>query len=129
MLHLRRGVFLNAITKPRKATRLWQLQGQDDCDPIWMARAYRAMLAAAPQPSAEAVATVEVMMTGGNAGIATRIVEIDDPLRERLLPGTKLYTHTPDDTALLRQALEALNHMNVQDRPKIIATLRARVHH
>ena len=27
-----------------------------DCDPIWMARAYRAILAAAPQPSAEPVA-------------------------------------------------------------------------
>ena len=31
--------------------------------------------------------------------------------------------------ALLRQALEALNHMNVQDRVQIIAALRARVHH
>ena len=33
------------------------------------------------------------------------------------------------DEVLLRQALDALNHVNVQDRPKIIAALRARVHH
>lgn len=33
------------------------------------------------------------------------------------------------DTALLRQALDALNHVNVQDRVQIIAALRARVHH
>ena len=33
------------------------------------------------------------------------------------------------DQALLRQALDALNHVNVQDRVQIIAALRARVHH
>lgn len=33
------------------------------------------------------------------------------------------------DEALLRQALDALNHVNVQDRLGIIAALRARVHH
>ena len=34
-----------------------------------------------------------------------------------------------EQDALLRQALDALNHVNVQDRLKIIAALRARVHH
>ena len=41
----------------------------------------------------EPVAKVELMTTGGNAGLATRIVEIDDHLRERLRPGQMLYTH------------------------------------
>lgn len=43
----------------------------------------------------EPVAVVNVLEVGGNAGIATRIVEIDDPMRERLRPGTKLYTEPP----------------------------------
>lgn len=43
--------------------------------------------------ASEPVARVELMQTGGNAGLATRIVEIDDPLRERLRPGDVLYTH------------------------------------
>ena len=41
----------------------------------------------------------------------------------------ELHQQQQADEALLRQALEALNHMNVQDRLKIIAALRARVHH
>lgn len=45
------------------------------------------------QPEQEPVAEVKLMMTGGNAGIATRIVEIDDPTRERLHPGQMLYTN------------------------------------
>jgi len=45
--------------------------------------------------SLEPVAEVKLMMTGGNAGIATRIVEIDDPMRERLPPGQMLYTAPP----------------------------------
>lgn len=44
------------------------------------------------QPVQEPVAEVKLMVTGGNAGVATRIVEIDDPMRERLRPGDKLYT-------------------------------------
>lgn len=40
---------------------------------------------------AEPVAKVELMKTGGNAGLATRIVEIDNPLWERLRPGQILY--------------------------------------
>lgn len=51
--------------------------------------------------ASEPVARVELMQTGGNAGLATRIVEIDDPLRERLRPGDVLYTNpapgVPDD--------------------------------
>ena len=43
----------------------------------------------------EPVAKVELMTTGGNAGLATRIVEIDDHLRERLRPGQLLYTAPP----------------------------------
>lgn len=47
---------------------------------------------ATPEPVGEPVARVELMQAGGNAGLATRIVEIDDPLRERLRPGDLLYT-------------------------------------
>lgn len=47
---------------------------------------------AALAPQGEPVARVELITAGGNAGIATRIVEIDDPLRERLRPGDVLYT-------------------------------------
>lgn len=55
---------------------------------MWMA-----WCAAIQQAESEPVARVELMQTGGNAGLATRIVEIYDPLRERLLPGDVLYTH------------------------------------
>lgn len=51
----------------------------------------RAALAARGEP----VARVELITAGGNAGIATRIVEIDVPSRERLRHGTKLYTAPP----------------------------------
>lgn len=44
-----------------------------------------------PAAQQKPVALVKVLEAGGNAGIATRIVEIDDPMRERLQPGTKLY--------------------------------------
>ena len=47
------------------------------------------------QEGREPVARVELMTTGGNVGLATRIVEIYDPLRERLRPGTELYTSPP----------------------------------
>lgn len=47
---------------------------------------------AQPEQEQEPVAEVKLMMTGGNAGLATRIVEIDDPMRERLRPGDKLFT-------------------------------------
>ncbi len=53
------------------------------------------ILRAALAQQAEPVAKVELMMTGGNAGLATRIVEIDDHLRERLRPGQLLYTSPP----------------------------------
>lgn len=52
----------------------------------------RAALAESVQ---EPVAKVELMTAGGNAGLATRIVEIDDHLRERLRPGQLLYTTPP----------------------------------
>lgn len=55
---------------------------------MWMA-----WCAAIQQAESAPVAKVELMTTGGNAGLATRIVEIDDHLRERLRPGQMLYTH------------------------------------
>ena len=57
------------------------------------ARAALAEPTGKPSLQVEPVAKVELMTTGGNAGLATRIVEIDDHLRERLRPGQMLYTH------------------------------------
>lgn len=54
-----------------------------------------ALKAALAEPVPEPVAKVELMTTGGNAGLATRIVEIDDHLREHLRPGQLLYTAPP----------------------------------
>lgn len=48
-------------------------------------------------PPKQPVAKVDLMTTGGNAGLATRIVEIDDHLRERLRPGQLLYTAPPTE--------------------------------
>ena len=56
------------------------------------------------QEGREPVARVELMTTGGNVGLATRIVEIDDPLRERLRPGTELYTSPPPNSDKARDA-------------------------
>jgi len=72
----------------------------------WQARAsLPAPQQATPEPVGEPVARVELMQTGGNAGLATRIVEIDDPLRERLRPGDVLYDRpapgVPEDSELL----------------------------
>ena len=50
------------------------------------------------QPAPQPVAQVELMLTGGAAGLATRIVEIDDHLRERLRSGQLLYTDPPQRT-------------------------------
>ena len=49
--------------------------------------------------------------------------------KERRQLQTMLHQERTETEALLRQALDALNHMNVQDRVQIIAALRARVHH
>ena len=62
-------------------------------------KASAALCEALAQPQQEPVAEVQVKMTGGNAGIATVIREIYDPLREPLQPGDKLYTSPPASTA------------------------------
>jgi hypothetical protein len=53
------------------------------------------------EPVVEPSARVELMKTGGNAGLSTRIIELDIATRERLRPGDLLYTHpapgVPDD--------------------------------
>ena len=64
--------------------------------------------AALAEPVREQVAKVELMMTGGNAGLATRIVEIDDHLRERLRPGQLLYTAPPQRKPLTEEEIDAL---------------------
>ena len=67
----------------------------------WQVPLYTAL----PQP--EPVAKVELMLTGGAAGLATRIVEIDDHLRERLRPGQLLYTGPPQRNPLTDDEIEA----------------------
>ena len=56
----------------------------------------------------EPVAKVELMTAGGNAGLATRIVEIDDHLRERLRPGQMLYTAPPQRKPLTEEAIDQI---------------------
>lgn len=58
-------------------------------------KAIAALRAALAELVQEPVAKVDLMTTGGNAGLATRIVEIDDHLRERLRPGQLLYAAPP----------------------------------
>ena len=58
----------------------------------------------AVEPVQEPVAKVELMTTGGNAGLATRIVEIDDHFRDRLRPGQLLYTAPPQRKPLVDPA-------------------------
>ena len=60
------------------------------------------------EPAQEPVAKVELMTAGGNAGLATRIVEIDDHLRERLRPGQLLYTAPPQRKSLTDEEIMAL---------------------
>ena len=62
------------------------------------------------EPVGEPRARVELMKTGGNAGLSTRIIELDIATRERLRPGDLLYTHpapgVPDaaiDSAIYNQ--------------------------
>lgn len=57
---------------------------------------------------AQPVAKVQLLTTGGNAGLATRIVEIDDPLRDRLRPGQMLYTAPPQRQPLTDEEIEYL---------------------
>ena len=45
------------------------------------------------EPVGEPRARVELMKTGGNAGLSTHIIELDIATRERLRPGDLLYTH------------------------------------
>lgn len=49
--------------------------------------------AAESEPVGEPRARVELIKTGGNAGLSTRIIEMDIATRERLRPGDLLYTH------------------------------------
>lgn len=72
----------------------WQ-RGYDAARNVVRAHLKAAQQVVNQQMTTEPVAKVELMTTGGNAGLATRIVEIDDHLRERLRPGQMLYTHPP----------------------------------
>jgi hypothetical protein len=60
------------------------------------------------EPVQEPAAKVELMMTGGNAGLATRIVEIDHHLRDRLRPGQLLYTAPPKRQPLTDEQISDL---------------------
>lgn len=59
---------------------------------MWMAWC-AAIQQAESAPVAEPSARVELIKTGGNAGLSTRIIELDIATRERLRPGDLLYTH------------------------------------
>ena len=81
-------------TAAQQALDYWEQVAWGDAVMVDKMDALRAALAQQAEPVKPA-AKVELMMTGGNAGLATRIVEIDDHLRERLRPGQLLYTAPP----------------------------------
>ena len=91
-----------ALEAMDKATRF-----MSDSDYKKLNQAIEELRAALAEP-VEPVAKVELMMTGGNAGLATRIVEIDDHLRERLRPGQLLYTAPPPRKPLTQEEIPAL---------------------
>jgi hypothetical protein len=80
------------------------LEALEQDNPAGRTATITALKAALAEPVQEPVAKVELMMTGGNAGLATRIVEIDDHLRERLRPGQLLYTAPPQRRPLVDPA-------------------------
>lgn len=65
------------------------------------------------EPVGEPRARVELAKTGGNAGLSTRIIELDIATRERLRPGDLLYTRpapgVPDDAVLDSDRLDWLS--------------------
>lgn len=69
-----------------------------------------ALQQAESEPAGEPRARVELIKTGGNAGLSTRIIELDIATRERLRPGDLLYTHpapgVPDD--VVRDAISTV---------------------
>jgi hypothetical protein len=64
------------------------------------------------EPVGEPSARVELMKTGGNAGLSTRIIELDIATRERLRPGDLLYTHpapgVPEFSRIAKRKLDEL---------------------
>jgi hypothetical protein len=70
------------------------------------------------QPQQEPVAEVQVKMTGGNAGIATIIREIYDPLRWPLKPGDKLYTAPPARKPLTKEEITAISKQVCEGGPE-----------
>lgn len=76
----------------------------------------RVPLYISPQP----VAKVELMLTGGNAGLATRIVEIDDHLRERLCPGQLLYTTPPQRKPLTDEEIGECLPMGIAPHSTVV---------
>lgn len=82
-------------------------------------------LEAALAQQAEPVAKVELMQTGGNAGLATRIVEIDDHLRERLRHGQLLYTAPPQRKPLTEEQISALLMQAAEQRLGALAFARS----
>ena len=81
-------------------------QAEHFCDThcTWADHAAGCVMAEPEEP----VAKVELMTTGGNAGLATRIVEIDDHLRERLRPGQLLYTAPPQRKPLTQEEIDRI---------------------
>lgn len=69
------------------------------------------------EPVGEPRARVELMKTGGNVGLSTRIIELDIATRERLRPGDLLYTHpatgVPDGCVVVKRNVieSALQHV------------------
>lgn len=97
---------LEAISDEMTVGERYTNAGQYLLDALGPLRA--AIRQAESEPVGEPRARVELMKTGGNAGLSTRIIELDIATRERLRPGDLLYTHpapgVPDWAACQRIA-------------------------
>lgn len=97
------------------------MQSVDHATWAWACvEAIASLRAALAEQEQEPVAKVDLMTTGGNAGLATRIVEIYDHLRDRLRPGQLLYAAPPQRQPLTDDEI----HDCFQQRHKDKATKR-----
>lgn len=112
---------------------------EDELEAIDAAEELRtAIQQAESEPVVEPSARVELMKTGGNAGLSTRIIELDIATRERLRPGDLLYTHpapgVPEDVVrdadrldwLARNPVDALDVFG-KSRPDEARFIRATI--
>ena len=100
------------------ATSFMSRKARDQHESV-VAELRTAIQQAESEPVGEPRARVELMKTGGNAGLSTRIIELDIATRERLRPGDLLYTHpapgVTDDVARDAERYRFIRDAGVSD--------------